>query len=99
MNKQRAELHLHTTMSVMDGVSTVTDYIKAATETSSQTSPILSSFIPENHFISSTNQITVKKNTPYLISTVKKYGIIVTFKSSKNISLAFIYLPIYIEDI
>lgn len=30
MNKQRAELHLHTTMSVMDGVSTVTDYIKAA---------------------------------------------------------------------
>ena len=76
-----------------------TDYIKAATETSSQKSPILSSFIPENDFISSTNQITVKKNTPYLISTVKKYGIIVTFKSSKNISLAFIYLPIYIEDI
>ena len=30
MSKQRAELHLHTTMSAMDGVSTVTDYINAA---------------------------------------------------------------------
>lgn len=75
------------------------DYIKAASGTSSQNIPILSSFIPENRVLSSTNQITVKKNMPYLISTVKKYGIIVTFKSSKNISLAFIYLPIYIEDI
>ena len=30
MNKQRAELHLHTTMSTMDGVNTAKDYINFA---------------------------------------------------------------------
>ena len=66
---------------------------------SDQQSPLLSSFIPENRFLNENRQITVKKGLPHLISTVKKYGILVTFNSSKNISLEFIYLPIYIEDI
>ena len=59
----------------------------------------LSSFIPENQFISQKNQFTVVKNTPVLIADGQKYGIFITYKSSKNISLEFIYLPIYIEDI
>ena len=58
-----------------------------------------SSFIPENQFISQKNQFTVVKNTPVLIADGQKYGIFITYKSSKNISLEFIYLPIYIEDI
>ena len=32
MNKQRAELHIHTTMSTMDGIGTARDYIDAAIE-------------------------------------------------------------------
>lgn len=60
---------------------------------------LLSSFIPENSFAASKNQFTALKNTPLLIGDGHKYGIYVTYKSAKNISLEFIYLPIYIEDI
>lgn len=60
---------------------------------------LLSSFIPENSFIANKNQFTLIKNTPYLIGDGHKYGIFITYKSAKNISLEFIYLPIYIEDI
>ena len=59
----------------------------------------LSSFIPENLSLSQKNQFTVPKNTPFLIGDGQKYGILITYKTAKNISLAFIYLPIYIEDI
>lgn len=59
----------------------------------------LSSFIPENGFLSQKNQLTLLKNTPLLIGDGQKYGIFITWKSSKNISLEFIFLPIYIEDI
>ena len=58
-----------------------------------------STFIPENQFFAQKNQFTVLKNTPLLVGDGKKYGIFITWKSSKNISLEFIFLPIYIEDI
>ncbi len=59
----------------------------------------LSTFIPENQFLAARNQITVIKNVPLLLGDGKKSGIFITYKSTKNISLEFIYLPIYIEDI
>ena len=58
-----------------------------------------STFIPENQFFAQKNQFTVLKNTPLLIGDGQKYGIFITYKTSKNISLEFIFLPIYIEDI
>ncbi len=58
-----------------------------------------SSFIPENQVIAHKNQLTVIKNTAILTGDAKKYGVLITYKTSKNISLEFIYLPIYIEDI
>ena len=60
---------------------------------------LLSSFIPENSFLACKNQFTILKNTPLLIGDGHKYGIFITYKSAKNMSLEFIYLPIYIEDI
>ena len=60
---------------------------------------LLSSFIPENIPLLQKNQFTVMKNSPIMISDGKKLGVFVTYKSAKNISLEFIYLPIYIEDI
>ena len=58
-----------------------------------------SSFIPENFSLSQKNQFTVLKNSPIIIGDGTKYGYFVTYKTAKNISLEFIYLPIYIEDI
>lgn len=60
---------------------------------------LLSSFIPENSFLACKKQFTILKNTPLLIGDGHKYGIFITYKSAKNMSLEFIYLPIYIEDI
>ena len=60
---------------------------------------LLSTFIPENKVLPLKNQFTIIKNTPFFTGDSKKYGIFVLYKSSKNISLEFIYLPIYIEDI
>lgn len=59
----------------------------------------LSSFIPENFSLSEKKQFTVMKNSPIIIGDGSNSGYFVTYKSSKNISLEFIYLPIYIEDI
>ena len=60
---------------------------------------LLSSFIPENKGLEEKKQFTLLKNTPILIGDANKYGIFINLKSSKNISLELIYLPIYIEDI
>ncbi len=60
---------------------------------------LLSSFIPENSYFAGKNQLTILKNTPTLLADGHKYGIFITYKSAKNISLEFIYMPIYIEDI
>ncbi len=60
---------------------------------------IFSSFIPENQSIIQKKQFTVLKNTPILVSDTKKYGFFIIYKSSKNISLEYIFMPIYIGDI
>ena len=65
----------------------------------SQNQLFLSSYIPENKSLTQKNQFTIIKNSPILLSDARKYGFFITWKSSKNISLEFIYLPIYIEDI
>ncbi len=64
-----------------------------------QSDLLLSSFIPENHTLNQKKQFTVMKNSPILIAVPNSFGLFINYKSSKNISLEFIYLPIYIEDI
>lgn len=59
----------------------------------------LSSFIPENQTLHQKNQFTVIKNSPIIISDGNSHAVFITYKSAKNISLEFIFLPIYIEDI
>lgn len=58
-----------------------------------------SSFIPENYHSNQKKQFTLIKNTPILISDGQNYGLFITYKSSKNISLEHINLPIFIGDI
>ena len=65
----------------------------------SQNQLFLSSYVPENQTLPEKNQFTIVKNTPVLFSDGRKYGFFIIYKTSKNISLEFIYLPIYIEDI
>ncbi len=74
-------------------------YISESNSVKTQILPLLSSFIPENSSLSQSKQLTVRKGEQILISSGKKYGILITFQSSKKLSLAFIFLPIYIEDI
>lgn len=59
----------------------------------------LSPFIPENKKLIETNQITIKKNIPTLLSDGKTGGALITIHSIKNISKEIVIMPIYIEDI
>lgn len=68
-------------------------------QTATESIIFLSSFIPENKLLEEKKQFTVMKNTPILISDAQKYGLYITYKSSKNISLEYIIMPIYIGDI
>ena len=60
---------------------------------------IFSSFVPENFTTNEKQTLSIRKKTPELFYIGNKRGILVEFKSLKNISLEFINLPIYIEDI
>ena len=60
---------------------------------------LFSSFVPENYYLNQKKQFTLIKNTPILISDGQKNGLFITYKSSKNISLEYIILPIFIGDI
>ncbi len=75
------------------------EYIQTITGLSKENSAFFSSFVPENKSFLQKKQFTVLKNSPILISDAKKVGLFITYKSSKNISLEYIYLPIYIGDI
>lgn len=59
----------------------------------------LSPFIPENEILCSNPQIKLKKNVPTLLSDGKTKAAIICCTSAKKMSLEFIYMPIYIEDI
>lgn len=60
---------------------------------------IMSPFIPENSKLKSAQQISIKKESPTLLSDGKNLGAIITVSSSKKVSKEIIYLPIYIEEI
>lgn len=59
---------------------------------------IMSPFIPENQNIRINHQITVKKETPLILSDLHKIGIFVNFESAKNVLIEYIYIPIYNEE-
>ena len=73
--------------------------VTSLTEEAPEPAFFLSAFIPENFSLNHKNQFTVMKNSSIIIGDGCKYGYFVTYKTAKNISLEFIYLPIYIEDI
>ena len=79
--------------------SSVLDLQTLTDASGSDSLQLLSSFIPENKQLQEKKEFTVMKNTPILIADAKKYGLFINYKSSKNISLELILLPIYIEDI
>ena len=56
---------------------------------------VLSPFIPENSNIRQNHQITVKKDSPLLLSDLKEFGIFLNYKSAKNVLIEYIYIPIY----
>ena len=65
----------------------------------SMANSLLSSFIPENKQLIQKKQFTLLKNSPILIGDGRESGLFINYKSSKNILLEFIFLPIYIEEI
>lgn len=58
-----------------------------------------SSFIPENSGNQQNNSFSIKKNQPSLFYYGKDRGLLILYKSEKNISLEPVYMPIYIEEI
>ena len=64
---------------------------------------VLSSYVPENDFMHTAERssITVKKDIPQLFALAQSsaYGLLISASSAKNISLEFISMPIYIEEI
>ena len=68
-----------------------------------QSKPILSSFILENEFIARTQTVLIKKEVPNLFytpnfSNTKECAIIIRCDSAKNLSLTLCNLPIFIEE-
>lgn len=65
------------------------------------TPALLSSYIPENARQSETGCLTIKKGeaTLFSLTSPNTTGVLVKYESAKKVSLEFIFLPIYIEDI
>ena len=65
------------------------------------TPALLSSYIPENSRQSETGCLTIKKGeaTLFSLTSPNTTGVLVKYESAKKVSLEFIFLPIYIEDI
>lgn len=68
------------------------------TSTKSSQSIILSSYIPENEFIYSSNKIPLKKGEKLLFYTGPDSGIFITYLSSKKVSVETVKLPIKIRS-
>lgn len=59
----------------------------------------ISSFIPENEVLKEKLTISLKKNQLYFLSNGNSMGVVILYKSAKNISKEYIHMPIFIEDI
>lgn len=60
---------------------------------------VLSPFIPENKTLSQNPQILLKKNCDNFLSNGKNLGAVINCYSAKKVSLVYIYMPIFNEDI
>ena len=49
--------------------------------------------------IEKTGQITIKKESPLVLSDAKEFGLFITYLSAKNVHIEYIYMPIYKEEI
>ena len=71
---------------------------KLDSEIATEAEPILSSFVPENQIIQKYGTITIAKNKAAVFSADNLYGVIFTGSSAKNVSIEYVFLPIFIND-
>lgn len=60
---------------------------------------IFSSYIPENNVLWKYGEISLKKNVLSLLNVNGEFGAIIKYSSPKNISLEYVFMPIYLEEI
>lgn len=59
---------------------------------------VMSSFVPENQIIQKYGTISLAKDKARLFSLDNLYGVIFTGTSAKNVSIEYVFLPIFIND-
>ena len=59
---------------------------------------VMSSFVPENQIIQKYGTISLTKDKASLFSLDNLYGVIFTGTSAKNVSIEYVFLPIFIND-
>ncbi len=59
---------------------------------------VMSSFVPENQIIQKYGTISLAKDKASLFSLDNLYGVIFTGTSAKNVSIEYVFLPIFIND-
>ena len=59
---------------------------------------VMSSFVPENQIIQKYGTISLAKDKASLFSLDNLYGAIFTGTSAKNVSIEYVFLPIFIND-
>lgn len=59
---------------------------------------VMSSFVPENQIIQKYGTISLAKDKASLFSLDNLYGLIFTGTSAKNVSIEYVFLPIFIND-
>lgn len=67
-------------------------------ENSGNSVAVMSSFVPENLFIQKYGTISLAKDKTSLFSLDNLYGVIFTGTSAKNVSIEYVFLPIFIND-
>ncbi len=72
--------------------------VKTADLSLSRPSSFYSSYVPENQLIKEEETFYIKKDLPQLF-LYQNLGAYISFKSAKNISLEWIYMPIFKEDL
>lgn len=60
---------------------------------------LLSPYIPENAAMRETGKISVKKGEPTLLNYDTDYVVIILYTSAKNVSLEYVFMPIFLEEI